>query len=74
MMNPLSLLDRADYFWLFGIICVVAIGLTAVSISLYHRDGGSKSTKQIVMEGVVGYFAPLIFIYTLARKLFNRKS
>ena len=73
-MNPASLLDRSDFFWLFGIICLLAIGLTAVAIHLYHRDGGSKSTRQIFSEAVIGYFMPLTLIYRWIRQIFNRKT
>ncbi len=72
-MIPASLLNRADFFWIFGIFCVAAIGVTAAAINLYHRGGGTKSTRQIVTEAVVGYFLPLTAIVRIVRKLIKHK-
>ncbi len=74
MNTPGLLFEQADFFWLFSIICLAAIVLTATGIKLYHLDGGSKPTKQIIREAVIGYFMPLTVTVRLIRKLFNRKS
>lgn len=73
MMNPASVLDRSDFFLLFGIIAVFSIGLTAVGITLYHIDGGPKSTRQIIREGVIGYFLPLVLVVRFVGRFFKRK-
>lgn len=67
------LFERVDFLWLFGVISLIAIGLTAAAIALYHIDGGPKSTRQIIREGVIGYFLPLIVVVRFVSNLFKRK-
>lgn len=46
------------------LICVIisigSIGQCAFAIWLYHRDGGTKSTKNILRDALNTFFAPLI--------------
>lgn len=42
-----------------GFISIFVIGLTSVGVWLYHRDGGSKSTGQILKGALIKFVAPL---------------
>ena len=66
--------DRIVNFWILGVIGVGVFGLTAIGICLYHHSGGTKSTRQIFRDGLIGYFMPLIIVVRLVRKLLKGKS
>ncbi|MCX7193918.1 MAG: hypothetical protein NTY60_09915 [Proteobacteria bacterium] len=46
-----------------AIISAGAIGMCAFAIWLYHKDGGTRSTKNILRDALTAYFAPLISIW-----------
>ena len=50
------------------IIAAGSIGMCAFAIWLYHRDGGQRSTKTIVLNALGSFFAPLISIWTWIRR------
>lgn len=46
-----------------AIISIGAVGLCAFAIWLYHRDGGTRTTKKILRNAFIAFFAPLRSIW-----------
>ena len=42
------------------IIAAGSIGQCAFAIWLYHRDGGARSTKNILRDALSAFYAPLL--------------
>lgn len=49
------------------IISIGAVGQCAFAMWLYHRDGGTRTTKSILRDAFIAFFSPL-------RSIWNRKG
>lgn len=53
---------------LCAIMAIGSIGMCAFAIFLYHRDGGTRSTKTILSDAMQACFPSLSVIWERAKK------